>query len=675
MPRYTSMTRAAKTALLLMAVADACNPAHDFANLVLSKEECYVEHIDEGGIHVRWDKGTSQKPRKRKMKLVPEIIIEIDLILRDLTGMNGNKPCGPEKHVLFCAPPQSGKSMKQLYCLWHAVFVEGKTGVHLLDNRTDSQVQFATRDVPRFRDMVKDVCMRLNVDNWEDYMFSYLSTGRHTRRIHANDISDYNMVISCLGNINQVNKTFTKWNLESGSVCVVQDECDIHIKDPKGKSNQVKFVKSFMKLMSIVSHRMAFTATPIANYNECGIRYDKIVHLPVPANYRGYDHENVRYNYVDERLFKKGGIKYIMDAALNKKPNMTCLVNCEYTIAKMEKMRVKMEENYPNMKVVCYHSKNGSKLSDVMNNRHLHDGPFTIIACQKAGRAVSFRSMPGNSHHSFIDTFVYHPTKTSNEANIVQAMRICGCYDDNIPDFDVFCTRKTHDTIKAAFSNVMATNIHMSRTIDDPRDSRIKFEEIVALYRTGRPMFTHDDTFSDKGNIINSAEFMSKDDILPLLKSLGIDREVVDVTESIGFADIGFSCNFKNLENARGNSEVSRDRSSITRKVKEHLGLPTKSKIHFSWGKDRYEQLVSFRGRSTHPNYNECKVVVGNPFLTGSHNKIPYVVYKDGYTNVRRDMQDDTKMYIFQTTRGNWKVYLPGLAESHGQFRNIRHAD
>jgi hypothetical protein len=240
--------------------------------------------------------------------------------------------------------------MKQLYCLWHAVFVEGKTGVHLLDNRTDSQVQFAMRDVPRFRDMVKDACMDLGVDNWEDYMFSYVSTGRHTRRIRANDVSDYSMVISCLGNISQVNKTFTRWKLKPGSVCVVQDECDVHIKDPQGKSNQVKFVKSFTKLMSIVSHRIAFTATPIANYNEHGIRYEKIVKLPVPDNYRGHDHENLHYNYVEGHLFKKGGIKDIMDAALNKKPNMTCLMNCEYTIANMEKMRVQMEKDYPNMR-------------------------------------------------------------------------------------------------------------------------------------------------------------------------------------------------------------------------------------------------------------------------------------------------------------------------------------
>jgi hypothetical protein len=53
----------------------------------------------------------------------------------------------------------------------------------------------------------------------------------------------------------------------------------------------------------------------------------------------------------------------------------------------------------------------------------------------------------------------------------------------------------------------------------------------------------------------------------------------------------------------------------------------------------------------------------------GTQRRMPVVIWKEGYENVD-SWNDPNKIYIFQTTKGTWKVWLP---RQMNRFRRIEH--
>ena len=547
--------------------------------------------------------------------------------------------------VMYVGFPQSGKSLVQFVLLWQSCFVHEKGTVHLLMNRVDSLLQNMSRDYPDLCKKIKDICERLEIPDYQNYIFDYTPFPSYARMESEAD-SLYTVYVA-MANVSQL--TRVKELARNNRQTIVFDEADIFIqKEDKPVMNLIQ------EISSEAERQYECTATPFSNFNEAGQVYDAVIKIPPKSEYRGYDSDKIRHHIVPhedidqltdilEDIFQKdtGGYK-----------NIT-LVNVDSHIGSQERAAAKIEAAFPGQVIIhVMNSKSSSyerPLSDLMDQIANSDDmrPAVIVAGMMASRAVTFRTSKANPNQAILTSMIYAPSKHANQTTLMQAQRPYGNYDAACPVIDVYCTREVELAVKHSFLN----NSAITESVKKGRESRKCIEEVPVKIVQNRKFSSSDDSTFEK------LEYMEFTSVRKLLKF------VCNKFNKFRFRDIVITSErLTDVPIPEGGSRLE-----IKHAIKNTLRRDGRKRLHVAWSPERYNQLFSVRNRLQHPHYTTTSFTCGDGEALGD--TMPCITWKAGYEDVRTWDNPDI-IYIFKTTKDNMKVWIP---QQMDKFRKIEH--
>jgi len=556
---------------------------------------------------------------------------------------------GDKMRVMYQGMPQSGKSELQFILLWYSCFVLKKGTIHLLMERIDSLLQNLTRDYPSMCSTIQNICLQLGINDYENYIFDYRPFPKYAlKKIQKKNTK--HVVYVAIANVSQLKK-IKSLSLEKRSTLVI-DEADVFVK------NDGPVMKLIEEISGDSVCKFECTASPFSNFNKPGQVYDKVALIPPKPIYRGYS-QIVKHllpvifnlNDVLEDIFKRdtGDFKNITLVNVDSKNDK------QFDIAKT------INERFHDQAIV--HVQNSNKkstfqrpVSEMMNTiANLDDKrPVVIISGLMASRAVTYRTSKSNPKQAIITSMIYAPSDSANQTTLMQAMRIFGNYGDEYPEIHAYWEPDVDIAIRDSFKNILA----ITSSVEPGKESR-KCIEQVPVSDVGRKFSMTDDS---KFDTLDKIEFKTRQKLNNFLTNnfnrykfehaIVVTKEV-KVIETVDFSYGGEDRDVRELVK----SELIR-RYSVE-----------DPKIHVAWSEDRYQQLFNVKNRKANPHYKMVHFTCGNPEKTGVQTSMPCVVWKEGYEDVSSWNDPDT-VYIFQTTKKKWKVWLPRQMEA---FKKIKH--
>jgi hypothetical protein len=605
-------------------------------------------------------------------ELVPLVSDEdnIQKILRELLKLiNVPLPSENQHRVMYQGMPQSGKSKVQFVMLWYSTFVLKKGTIHLLMERMDSLLQNISRDYLELCNNIKDICRRLHIPDYENYLFDYRPFPKYAvKKLEKTEVkpgSDHTVYVA-IANTTQLRRV-KNLDIEMRQT-VVLDEADIFIKE-EGKP----VMALIREITDSAENRYECTATPFSNFNEANQVYDSIIIMPPKNEYRGYNSDKIERHVVTEDQISdlKGILQEIFEKDTGNYKNIT-LLNIDSQTVKQNEIADKILADFPDQVVVkVINSKSSVKrpISDLMDQVVNSDDPRPVVLVSglMASRAVTFRTSKGNPKQGILTGMVYAPAEHANQTTLMQAMRIFGNYGDDCPVIDVYWTSAVDEAIKASFVN----NNVITRCIIPGKESRKCIEEVPVNIVDGRKFSNTDDSKFEK---LEQMEFQSCRKLLNFMTNsfnkYSFSSEVITTSGlvCVPVSDFTFGDVTRSQQNEIKReilSGLERDFTDFLRDDQDHRS----GHMHVAWSEDRYQQLFSVRNRSAHPHYKVTTFTCGNPSKVGTQRRMPVVIWKEGYENVD-SWNDPNKIYIFQTTKGTWKVWLP---RQMNRFRRIEH--
>ena len=207
--------------------------------------------------------------------------------------------------------------------------------------------------------------------------------------------------------------------------------------------------------------------------------------------------------------------------------------------------------------------------------------------------------------------------------------------------------REVDDAIQASFKNNMA----LTKSILAGRESRKCLEAVPVKAVKNRKFSSSDDSRFEK---LDKIEFSTMRKLIRFVTNefnRYTFRDAVITTESLRHVPIPHVAT----------------RSEITRTLRDTLRYGRQDHLHVAWSDVRYEQLFSIKNRRDHRNYMKTTFTCGNGDFTGT--SVPCVTWKREYEDVTT-WRDPAKIYVFRTTKGNWKAWFPKQMD---RFRKIAH--
>ena len=575
------------------------------------------------------------KPKRPNQDNVDRIYAEL------LKLINVELPRYRHNRVMFKGEPQSGKSLIQFILLWQSCFVDEKGTVHLLMERIGSLLQNINRDYIELCTIVKNICARLDIDDYENYIFDYVAFPKYAKReTEADSIYTVHVAMATAAQLRRV-----KGLARENRVSLVFDEADIFVKRPGGK------VMNLIRDICLDAEcRYEFTATPFSNFNEADQVYDLVVTIPPKKEYRGYRSTKIKYNIVSQEQLDS--LDEIVENCLQKDTgayrNMI-LLNVETSIEGQHKIaeniRLKLGAHVVVHELNSSHSVKRSVdriMNDYANSEDQR--PVIIISNMMAGRAITFRTSRDNPKQCCLSSMVYSPADKATQATLMQAQRIYGNYDESYPVIDMYCTLEVKEAITNSFLNTDA----ITYSVVPGKESRTCIEKAPIAYIPGRKFSDTDDSRSTK---VENMEFPTCNSVI---------RFVTNKFSKYGgkFEDFVITSEKPVLVPTTG--------ASVKKDIKEYFGI-NKEHLHVAYDDKRYSELFNIRRRKLVDNYQVVKYTAGNGDAIGS--AVPVIRWKDGYEDVK-NWNDPDVIYVFQTTKGGWKFWLEGQMN---MFRNIEH--
>jgi hypothetical protein len=553
-------------------------------------------------------------------------------------------PAYGNERVMYVGMPQSGKSLVQFILLWTSCFVHEKGTVHLLMNRIDSLLQNISRDYFDLCKTIKNICERLDIPDYQNYMFDYVPFPTYAA-VETEADSIYTVYVA-MANKKQLTKV--KEMPVTNRQTLVFDEADVFVQPSR---------KTVMKLIEGIclecERRYECTATPFSNFNEAGQVYDMVITMPPRSEYRGYDSDKIHRHIVsDDTIEKKlnGILKKLFKKDTGSYRNIT-LVNVDSKIGEQERVAETIRLKFGTLVEV-----------DVMNSRSVYKKPLTMYMNQKANsgdmrplvlvtglmasRAVTFRTSKENPKQAILTAMVYMPSKMAHQTTLMQAQRIYGNYDESCPVIDVYLTREVNDAIRNSFVN----NSSITARVTPMNESRECIKRAPVTFIPHRKFSATDDSDTEK---IENTEFSSLGELVRFVTNKFNKyrfRDIVETSESLVQVPIP--------ENGT--------RKEIRAAIRDYVGAHGQ-RMHVAWREARYQELFSAKLRIKNERYTVVKYACGDGNVTGNYVKC--IKWKDGYEDVNT-WNDPDVIYVFRTTKETWKFWLPAQMD---RFRKIEH--
>jgi hypothetical protein len=568
----------------------------------------------------------------------------VDRIYAELLKLiNVELPRYRHNRVMFKGEPQSGKSLIQFILLWQSCFVDEKGTVHLLMERIGSLLQNINRDYIELCSIVKNICTRLDIEDYENYIFDYVAFPKYAKReTEADSIHTVHVAMATAAQLRRV-----KGLARENRMSLVFDEADIFVKRPGGK------VMNLIRDICLDAEcRYEFTATPFSNFNEADQVYDLVVTIPPKQEYRGYKSDKIKYNIVSQEQLDS--MDEIVQNCLQKDTgefrNMI-LVNVETTIEGQHKIAENIRREH-GAYVVVHELNSGShgvkrSVDRIMNEYANSEDqrPVIIISNMMAGRAITFRTSRDNPKQCSLSSMVYSPADKATQSTLMQAQRIYGNYDDSYPVIDMYCTSDVKDAITNSFLN----NEAITYSVVPGKESRTCIEKAPVKYIPGRKFSDTDDS---KVKRLEKREFPNPNSVIRFVTNkfsryTGKFRDYVITSDGL--------------------VNVPTSGTSIRQDIKDHIGISAEEHLHVAYDDKRYQELFNISRRIDVPNYKKVKYTAGDG--NAIDNTVPVIKWRDGYEDVD-NWNDPDIIYVFQTTKGTWKFWLPGQMNT---FRKIEH--
>ena len=546
--------------------------------------------------------------------------------------------------VMYVGFPQSGKSLVQFILMWTSCFVYEKGTCHLLMNRIDSLLQNMSRDYPDLCKKIYDICERLDIPDYENYLFDYIPFPTYAAR--ESEADSIHTVYVAMANVTQLTKMYEVARVNRQTI--VFDEADVFIqKEDKPVMNLIS------KIVDEAERRYECTATPFSNFNEAGQVYDKVYKIPAKPQYRGYNSPKIRRKVFDN-MNNKRVIREILPEICTRDtgeyPNIT-LINVDTHVTAQENLASKIEAKYPGQfRILVMNSKSTTyerPLSETFDKLVNEDDPrpLLVIAGMMASRAITFRTSKENPKQGILTNMVYMPSKKATQTTLMQAQRVYGNYDESCPDIHLYCPRAVHEVIRSSFLN----NSVITDSVVPDRESRACITSAPVI-DTKRKFSNSDDTSFEK---LCNTEFDTR---AKLHEFLGSGRYNVNtyVTTSVGDPrDMRFHV-------------ASSSKQDVRRALL--AGLGTLVGVHVAWGEQRYAELSSIKHRLGHPQYTVAKYTCGDGVWADG--MVACVKWARGYEDVRNWIDPET-VYVFRTTTGKWKFWIPGQMEMYKKIVHV----
>lgn len=609
--------------------------------------------IDIGGIPYVPVTGKPKNPIDENIiKIFEKLKIKANIIF----------PTEEETRIMLFGFPQSGKSFIQFVLLWYSSFVLKKNTIHLLMERTDSLLQNISRDYPSFCKDIKDICDELEI-TWTDYIFNYLPFPKYAidtlGKLELNPTSHLTVHVA-IANVPQLNH-IVKLPIEYRQI-IVTDEADIFIKE-KGKP----VMKKIDVIMHDAERRYECTATPFSNFNVPEQFYDRVIKLEPKPEYRGYGASSnllERHVVSDDDLEELTGILGELFAKDTGDYKNVTLINMESKNKKQTGIKNKIEAAFPGqVDVYIINSDQSNRykhpLSKTMDQIANSEGtkPVVIISGLMASRAVSFRTSIENPKQGILTGMIYKPSKSANQTTLMQAMRIFGNYK-GCPKIDAYWTADIDFAIQSSFIN----NNSIIKSIIPKLESRECIENAIVIGK--RKFSSNDDSHLEK---VEAKEFKSRDALVNFLdhnmKRGKYPRNMVitGILKNVSVSPFTYSQQDRNQLKDEVRFNIEKDYPEC-----QDRNFET-GRMHVAWSEVRYRELFSIKTRLEHDHYTVAAFTCGNPFKMGSQKKMPCVVWKNEYQDIKK-WNDPNVVYVFPTTRNTWKVWFP-----KNEYRKIEH--
>jgi len=575
----------------------------------------------------------------------------ITLILNELCKLiDVDLPLETQYRVMYQGEPQSGKSLLQFIGLWYYCFVLKKGTVHIIMNSLGSLMQNIKRDYINLCKNIKDICTFLEIPDYENYIFNYIPFQAAENR--KTESPEYTVYVS-MANVAQLTRVV---NLDvSRRLAIISDESDILI-----QKHDHPVMNLITQIMSNAEYRIECTATPFSNFNEENQKYDTVIQIPTKPGYRGYDK-------LDKHIVTAEQLDDMTDILTDAFTRDTwgfkniILINTDSDTGEHVRIADKINNIFPHQVDIYIMNSNSDSyeipIEDFMNkicNDVENKKPAVIVAGQMASRAVTFRTSRDNINQGFITSMIYSPSVSANQTTLMQAMRPYGNFDESYPPINVYWTRETGNIVESSFSN----NIVITKSIKPGKESRVCMESVL-VENIHRKFSSSDDSHFKK---LEQLEFKTCEKLLNYINNFKqySFTNVVKVSQKVEMVTVP-EFTFGNVTCAQ--------KHTIRNIISSQLGS---GPIHVAWDLDRYDALFSIKSRLTPSReaFAIAKITCGNPVKTGPQTKIACVTWKDGYEDVRNWNDMDT-VYLFQTTKGRWKMWLPRQLNRFSKLEHV----
>ena len=321
-------------------------------------------------------------------------------------------------------------------------------------------------------------------------------------------IKKYSDVYIVLGNVSSISKIEKK--LDKPYILFI-DEVDFV--DHNQKSQKYKCIQNVKeKAISI----FGISATIMDSLGKDNIVSKNLILLDTSTFYKGI--QNIEMIEIDENSKFTGKVKsnlfdldinlfsfinsFISRKPYKEHPNI-CLITNSRTKHPCEKAQIELSKHYSNLSIIIYNGngisftkgevsfkskKSISSFLQVLKNEGLETHPHIVIfAGDLAGRSISFTSEDYQWHLTDQRLLI---SNTCDEPELIQKIRLCGIYKDDIP-LRLYSTRKTIFDLKKAF-------FRQEEIISSLQDSEMKSLDFINSMEINTKKLTHRNIVKDQ---------------------------------------------------------------------------------------------------------------------------------------------------------------------------------
>ena len=438
--------------------------------------------------------------------------MSIQEVLR-MSRIGGDYQFNKGKYLGLVGYVQSGKTMEEIIYSWRSIYVEKLPIIFLVRNITADQLQLHSR-IKEFNNKLSKKIKYSPCSDPEEKIVETLQNGH---------------MITALSNFNQMKKLggILEKHAVKYNMCI--DEADFCVKS-KDMSSQLEKYLNIIK--ENATHILGATATPFAIFSS-EKNLGNVKQLPPSANYKGI--KSLNLNYVTPVIIKKE-FPECDRKATNKiyssfiKKDFGIIL---HTVIKVKECHEKLKNylltNFPQLTVIIYNgdgisvqspareslvalaeklkiqdtglrkkywmmrrNADNSKITHLFENYGIsevlqclkQDSAFVhnhicIIAGNLAARGISFVSSDYQWH--LTDQYI-HPARSTHGENILQSLRLLGCYNDSTP-LNLWCSKKTWEDIQSQYS----TLYKLVEGCFGAADIFYKIQQVKVM-RTNRPL-------------------------------------------------------------------------------------------------------------------------------------------------------------------------------------------